>query len=54
LDGTYTVEILRGGLSPDDAEDLEAHLIEVFGRQLVNWAGNLGTMLTADAVARMR
>jgi hypothetical protein len=54
LGGTYTVDILRNGLSPDDAEFLEAQLIEIFGRQLANWAGNLGTMLTADAVAQMR
>jgi len=54
LAGTYTVDILRNGLSRDGAEVLEAQLIEIFGRQLVNWAGNLGTMLTADAVAQMR
>jgi hypothetical protein len=48
------VDILRNGLSPDDAEFLEAQLIEIFGGQLVNWAGNLGTTLTADAVAQMR
>ena len=48
LDGTSPVDILRNGLSPDDAEVLESQLIEVFGRQLVNWAGNLGTMLTED------
>ena len=54
LGGTYTVHILRTGLSPDDAEALESELIEVFGRQLVNWAGNLGTTLTAESVAQMR
>lgn len=54
LGGTYTVHILRNGLSPDDAEDLESMLIEAFGSQLVNWAGNLGTMLTAESVAQMR
>ena len=54
LNGTYTVDILRNGLCPDDAESLEAQLIEVFGAQLVNWAGNLGTMLTAEAVEQMR
>jgi hypothetical protein len=54
LGGSYAVDILRSGLSRDDAELLEAQLIEVFGRQLVNWAGNLGPMLTAEAVAQMR
>jgi len=54
LDGNYTVGILRSGLSGNDAELLEAQLIERFGRQLVNWAGNLGAMLTAEAVTQMR
>jgi len=54
LRGTYTVHILRNGLSPDDAEVLESQLIEVFGRQLANWVGNLGTMLTSESVAQMR
>ncbi len=39
LGGPYTVQILKGELSADDAEELEALLIQKFGRQLVNWAG---------------
>lgn len=54
LGGTYTVEILRHGLSDDAAEWLETELIETFGRQLVNWKDNLGRVVTAEAVDRMR
>lgn len=50
----YTVEILRNRLSPDDAEFLEAQLIDIFGRQLVNWAGNVGSVLTREVVTQMR
>jgi hypothetical protein len=42
LNQQYSVELLRSGLSNDDAELLEALLISGFGYQLVNWAGNLG------------
>ena len=52
LGGTCTVDILRTGLSPDGAEFLEAQLIEDFGRQLLNWGGNLGTMLAAAAMRK--
>lgn len=54
LRGTYTVEIIRTGLSPDDAEHLESRLIEYLAGQLVNWNGNLGSMLTYEAVALKR
>jgi hypothetical protein len=54
LDGVYTVDILRRDLSNDDAELLEASLINHFGRQFVNWANNLGSMLTAATVTQMR
>ncbi len=54
LAGAYTVEILRSGLSPDDAELLEAELLETFGPQLVNWADNFGLTGSAEAVDRMR
>jgi len=53
LGGTYSVDILRSGLSNDAAELLEAQLIECFGLQLVNWAGNLGSVLSAN-VTEMR
>jgi hypothetical protein len=54
LGGTYTVDILRNRLSFDDAEVLEAQLIEIFGGQLVNWNGNLGNVLTSDVITQMR
>ena len=38
LGGTYSVEVLRSGLTNDDAEALEAWLIAGLGAQLVNWA----------------
>ena len=53
LSGTYTVDLLRTGLSPDDAELLESQLIETFGPQLVNWEGNLGTIFTEASVAQL-
>ena len=54
LGGIYTVDMLRSGLSPDDAEFLEFQLIEVFGQQLVNWAGNLGSVLTSEVVTQLQ
>ncbi len=54
LSGTYTVAILRDKLSPDDAESLEARLIQMFGPQLVNWAGNFGSVLTKDVVTQLQ
>jgi hypothetical protein len=42
LEHRYAVELLREGLTNDDAELLESMLISSFGEQLVNWAGNLG------------
>jgi hypothetical protein len=45
LGGSYTVEVLRNGLSPDDADFLESQLIEVFGQQLVNLESNSGAVL---------
>ena len=53
LGGTYTVDILRNGLSFDDAEFLEAQLIEAFSGQLVNWFGNLGSVLTSDVITQL-
>lgn len=40
LDGGYTVELLRSKLSQENAELLEALLIEKFSRQLVNTENN--------------
>jgi hypothetical protein len=42
LNQQYSVELLRSGLSNNDAELLEALLVGGFGYELVNWAGNLG------------
>jgi len=44
LAGIYTVDILKRGLSNDDAELLEAMLIQSFAGQLVNWENNLGSL----------
>lgn len=55
LNQQYGVELLREGLSEDDAELLEAHLIGAFGYQLVNWAGNLGRpTVTVPPLAQVR
>lgn len=54
LGGTYTVHVLRNGLSPDDAEELESELIDAFGAQLVNWNGNLGNVLTSEISTQLR
>jgi hypothetical protein len=54
LNHTYNVEILRSGLSNDDAELLESLLISHFGRQLVNWAGNVGATTQTVTVAEAR
>jgi hypothetical protein len=37
LDGRYSVEIYKDGLTEKEAEELEESLIEEYGEQLVNW-----------------
>jgi hypothetical protein len=54
LSDTYSVDVLKSDLSNEDAEALEAWLIEGLVGQLVNWAGNLGSLLTSESVARIR
>lgn len=54
LNNQYSVEILRSGLRDDDAELLEALLLENLGSQLVNWADNFGALPQTVTVAQAR
>jgi hypothetical protein len=51
LGGQFSVEILRGDLTDEQAQDLEAELISRYGSQLVNWI-NPGRQFDYEALER--